>query len=30
MDLILLPVSLEDLADYKRDMQEAFQKGAAA
>ncbi len=30
MDLMLLPLSLKDLADYKRDMQEAFQKGAAA
>ncbi len=29
MELKLLPVSQEDLAVYKHDMQEAFQKGAA-
>lgn len=28
--LKLLPVCQKDLADYKKDMQEAFQKGAAA
>lgn len=30
MDFKLLPLSHEDLANYKKDMQEAFQKGAAA
>ena len=30
MHFNLLPVSQEDLIDYKKDMQEAFQKGAAA
>ena len=30
MNFKLLPVSQEDLANYKKDMQEAFQKGAAA
>ncbi len=30
MSFKLLPVSQEDLSDYKKDMQEAFQKGAAA
>ncbi|MDY0163839.1 MATE family efflux transporter [Desulfobotulus sp.] len=30
MNFKLLPVSQEDLRDYKKDMQEAFQKGAAA
>lgn len=29
MNFKLLPVSQEDLIDYKKDMQEAFQKGAA-
>lgn len=30
MNFQLLPVIQEDLTDYKKDMQEAFQKGAAA
>lgn len=30
MNFSLLPVSQEDLTCYKKDMQEAFQKGAAA
>ena len=30
MDFSLLPVSREELPDFKRDMQEAFQKGAEA
>lgn len=30
MNFKLLPISQEDLKDYKKDMQEAFQKGAAA
>jgi GNAT superfamily N-acetyltransferase len=30
MNFKLLPVSQENLTDYKKDMQEAFQKGAAA
>lgn len=29
MDFKLLPVTEEDMAEFKRDMQEAFQKGAA-
>ena len=30
MDLLLLPVEEKDLKEFKRDMQEAFQKGAAS
>ena len=30
MNFNLLPVSQKDFTDYKKDMQEAFQKGAAA
>ncbi len=30
MNFKLLPVSQEDLGEYKKDMQEAFQKGASA
>lgn len=28
MDFILMPIEKEDIATFKKDMQEAFQKGA--